>query len=127
MTALRCVACLSWRFSSPGFGRTHILGGPVFGGYVTASYMLLIAASREAHHSEREHLLSTDYFIRSGSTFHLHVLVIMRLEYPFAFGAKGWVWTFVKLDQEVPKRRSLDGQTKDVRISFTVILITSCY
>jgi len=22
------------RFSSPGFGRTHILGGPVFGGYV---------------------------------------------------------------------------------------------
>src|SRR5439155_5913977 len=32
---LRCVACLSWRFSSPGFGRTHILGGPVFGGYVT--------------------------------------------------------------------------------------------
>src|SRR5437870_9286387 len=35
MTALRCVACLSWRFSSPGFGRTHILGGPVFGGYVT--------------------------------------------------------------------------------------------
>jgi hypothetical protein len=24
------------RFSSPGFGRTHILRGPVFGGWVTA-------------------------------------------------------------------------------------------
>src|SRR5439155_18879850 len=35
---LRCVACPSLQFSSPGFGRTHILG-PVFGGYVKTIYV----------------------------------------------------------------------------------------